>query len=297
MLSAQLERLQPLRKQLRLTTQWLRPYLHLCHLHRPVDLILLLLPALWTLSLGQGTPRYSDVVLLLLAASAFRCAAWVYNDLLDAKNLHDAPESFVSRGLVSARDSWRLFAGLLSLATLLLLFLDATAFLWGTLALGLLLGYPRIKRRTLLTQPYMGLCFAWMVTMTQVITPGIAAKSLWLLFTATLLWATASTLLYAIPRRAYEERVGIGSLASLLGDNSGIFVFIMQLFAVISLWFVGKQAELGNSYAFALLLALAQLPYQQWLLAKHPGSGATRAYRSNILFALIILAGLVGERL
>lgn len=292
-----LERLQPLRVKLHRTIQWLRPYLHICHLHRPVDLILLLLPALWTISLAREPLHYGEVLALLLAASAIRSAAWVYNDLFDALLLTDAPESFVTLGLVRSRDGWRLLCGLLGFATLMLLFLDTVAFLWGLMALGLLLGYPHIKRRTLLTQPYMGLCFAWMVAMAQLVSPGIDAKSLWLLFTATLLWATACTLLYAIPRRAYEERMGIGSLIYLMGDNSGMFVLILQLFATITLWFVGKQASLGSAFAVALLLALALLPYQQWLLTRHPGSGATRAYRSNILFGLVILIGLLGERL
>ena len=292
-----LERLQSLRVKLQQSIQWLRPYLHICHLHRPVDLILLLLPALWTLCLTSEPLNYGEVLALLLAASAIRSAAWVYNDLLDALLLTDAPESFVTLGLVRSRDGWRLFFGLLGFATLMLLFLDAAAFLWGLVALGLLLGYPHIKRRTLLTQPYMGLCFAWMVAMAQLVSPGIDAKSLWLLFTATLLWATACTILYAMPRRTYEERVGIGSLIYLMGANSGLFVLILQLFTTISLWFVGKQAGLGSAFSAALLLALALLPYQQWLLTRHPSSGATRAYRSNILFGLVILVGLLGEQL
>lgn len=291
------ERLQPVWRQLQQAIAWLRPYLHLCHLHRPVDLILLLLPALWVVCLAPGEIRYGELLALLLAATAFRCAAWVYNDLVDARDLTEAPESFIAIGLVSAHDGWRVLACLLTLATLMMLLLDGTPFLWGTVALGLLLGYPHLKRRTLLTQAYLGLCFAWMVAMARLLTPEVETKSLWLLFTATWLWATAYTLLYAMPRRDYEERAGIGSLLYLLGDNSGIFVFMLQLTAVISLWFAGKQASLGSGFATSLLLALALLPYQQWLLTRHPASGATRAYRSNILFGLIVLLGLIFERL
>ena len=98
-------------------------------------------------------------------------------------------------------------------------------------------------------------------------TPNISPKTLWLLFTATLLWATSFTLLYSMPRRDYEQRVGIGSLLYLLGDNTKVFVLILQVFAVISLWLVGKQAELGGYFSLFLLLALAQTPFQ------HPRQG------------------------
>ncbi len=298
------QRLQPrlqhaseeLQRRLVQVARWLRPYLHVCHLHRPVDLILLLLPGLWVISLGEGGIRYGEVLVLLLAATAVRGAAWVYNDLMDAKYLKEAPESFVTIGLITPRAGWALFAGLLGFSILLLLFLDAMAFVWGAIALVLLLGYPHIKRRTLLTQPYMGLCFAWMVPMAQLVSPGIASKSVWLLFTATWLWASANTLLYAMPRRAYELRVGIGSLNHLFGDNIGPFAIILQLIAAIALWFVSKQSELGDAFALALLAAMALLPYQQRLLIRHPNSGPTRAYRSNMLFGVVILLGLIGER-
>lgn len=292
-----LKRLQPLGCKLHWAYLPLRPYLHICHLHRPVDLILLLLPALWTTSLASGPLHYGELIALLLAATAIRCAAWVYNDLLDAALLPEAPESFITQGLVSRRHGWLLFTALLTAATLLLLALDSSALLWGSIALLLLLGYPHIKRRTLLTQAYMGLCFAWMVVMAQLITPGIATKVVWLLFTATLLWATANTILYAVPRHDYDERVGIGSLVFLFGKNSGMIVLFLQLFAAISLWFVGSQAGLGLPFGLGLLAAIAQIAQQQWLLSHHPGSGATRAYRSNILFGLAILLGLLGEKM
>ncbi len=304
-LKSRWQRLQPrlqqivseLLRRLVQAARWLRPYLHVCHLHRPVDLILLLLPGFWVISLSEGELRFGEVLALLLAATAVRCAAWVYNDLMDAKYLKEAPESFVTIGLITAQAGWALFAGLLGLATLLLLFLDAIAFAWGAIALGLLLGYPHIKRRTLLTQPYMGFCFAWMVPMAELVSPGIAAKSLWLLFTATWLWASANTLLYAMPRRSYEQRVGIGSLNHLFGDNIGPFAIILQLIAAIALWFVSKQSALGDAFAVALLAAMALLTYQQWLLTRHPNSGPTRAYRNNVLFGVLILLGLLGERL
>ena len=289
--------LESLRERLITLLRRLRPYLHICHLHRPVDLVLLLTPALWVACLGEGAPRYGELAALLLAATALRCAAWVYNDLLDARFLEEAPESFVARGLVSPREGWRLFAGLLGCAALLLLFLDPFAYLWGIGALALLLGYPFIKTRTLLTQPYMGICFAWIVPMAQLSVDGLAQKSVWLLFTATWLWGSANTLLYGMPRRDYETRIGIGSLNHLFGENAGVFAIILQLFAAISLWFVSKQSELGDPFAITLLTAMALLPYQQWLLSRHPGSGPTRAYRSNVLFGLVILIGLLAERL
>lgn len=290
-------RLQHAHRQLGEWRTQLRPYLYVCRLHRPVDLILLLLPLLWVAALRPGAIDYGALFVLIVATSAMRCAAWVYNDLLDTSMLPEAPESFITLKLATRHQGWLLLFGLLLFAALLLLFFDSSAFIWGAIALLLLLSYPFIKQKTLLTQPYIGLCFAWVVTLAQLLTPDIAAKTLWLLFTATLLWATANTLLYTLPRRDYEQRVGIGSLVYLFGNSSRVLILSLQLFSVIALWFVASQATLGGYFSIALLLTLALIPYQQWLLARDPEHGAVRAYRSNILLGSVILMGLIAERL
>jgi 4-hydroxybenzoate polyprenyltransferase len=270
-----------------------RRFLNICRLHRPTDIVLFLLPGLWSALLASGGElHWLPLLLLLGAALLIRCAAWVYNDWMESRLLEPAQESFIARKLVSPLEAQLLFSALLLLALLLIWPLGTPLLYYAIVALALLLGYPILKTRLLLTQPYLGSCYAWLVPMawaTQGVTPD---KSAWLLFTAVLLWATAFTTLYALPRRNYEQQVGIRSLAQLFGENSWLFILAMQFSALFTLWLIGRQLELNLFFRIGLATALLLLPYQHWLLFSHPQRGPRRSYRNQIWSGLALLCGI-----
>ena len=270
-----------------------RRYAYLCRLNRPTDLVLFLLPALWaSLLAADGQPHWDRLITLLLAATLLRCAAWVFNDWMESRLLPEAPESYLHRGVISLIEiQWLL--GLLTLgAVLLLLPLPAKLFYFAWPAPLLLAAYPFIKTRLLLTQPYLGFCYAWLVPLAYTAQGVMPGKPAWLLFTATLFWATAFTTLYTLPLRSYEQRLGIRSLSQLFGENSWFFVMAMQLAAIFSLWLAGGQLELGVFFSLGLVVAVMLQPYQQWLLFSHPVEGPLRAYRSQIWTGIAILCGI-----
>lgn len=270
----------------------LRRYAYLCRLNRPADLALFLLPGLWaSLLAANGHPHWGSVLTLLLAATLIRCAAWVFNDWMEARLLPEAPESYLGRGQVSLRQELGVLGLLLVAALLLLLPLPAKLFYYAWPAPLLLAAYPFIKTRLLLTQPYLGLCYAWLVPMAYTAQGVMPGKAAWLLFTGTLLWSSAFTTLYALPRRGYEQRVGIRSLAQLFSGNSWFFIMTMQLSAIFSLWLAGNQMELGIFFSLGLVVAVLLLPYQQWLLFSHPVEGPIHSYRSQVWTGIAILSG------
>ncbi len=270
-----------------------RRFFNICRLHRPTDIVLFLLPGLWAALLATGgAPQWLPLLSLLGAALLARCATWVFNDWMESQLLEPAQESFIARKLVSPLEAQLLFAVLLLLALLLIWPLGRPLLYYAIAALVLLLGYPIIKTRMLLTQPYLGLCYAWLIPMAWTVQGVTPDKSAWLLFTAVLLWATAFTTLYALPRRNYEQQVGIRSLALLFGENSWLFILVMQLSALFTLWLVGRQLELSLFFRIGLATALILLPYQHWLLFNHPQRGPRRSYRNQIWSGLAVLGGI-----
>jgi 4-hydroxybenzoate polyprenyltransferase len=240
---------------------------------------------------ADGNPRWGSVALLLAAAFLVRCAAWVFNDWLESRLLPEAPESFLARGVVSVKEEWWMLGLLLGGALLLLLPLPAELFYFAWAAPLLLAAYPFLKTRLLLTQPYLGLCHAWLVPLAYAAQGVLPGKTAWLLFTATLLWASAFTTLYALPRRSYEQRVGIRSLAQLFGGDSWLFITVLQLGAIFSLWLTGQQMALGLFFSLGLLVAILLIPYQLWLLFSHPLEGPLRSYRAQIWSGLAVMCG------
>lgn len=268
-------------------------YFYLCRLNHPTDLALLLLPGVWAALLAaDGAPRWGSVTLLLLAATLVRSAAWVFNDWMESRLLPEAPESFLARGVVSVKEERWVLGLLLGGALLLLLPLPGQLLYYAWAAPLLLAAYPFLKTRLLLTQPYLGLCYAWLVPLAYAAQGVMPGKSAWLLFVATLLWASAFTTLYALPRRSYEQRVGIRSLAQLFGNDSWLFITVLQLSAISSLWLAGRQAAPGIFFGLGLLVAVLLIPYQLWLLFSHPLQGPLRSYRSQVWSGLAILCGI-----
>ncbi len=271
----------------------LRRYTDPCRLNRPADLALFLLPGLWaSLLAANGLPHWSKVLALLLAAALIRCAAWLFDDWMESRLLPEAPESYLRQGAISLREAQWLLGILLAAALLLLLPLPAKLFYFAWPVPLLLAAYPFIKTRLLLTQLYLGLCYAWLVPLAYTAQGEMPGKAAWLLFTATLLWASAFATLYALPRRDYELRLGIRSLAQLFAGNSWFFIMVMQLSAFFSLWLAGRQMELGIFFDLGLVVAVLLLPYQQWLLFSHPVGGPLRSYRSQIWSGIAVLCGI-----
>ena len=270
-----------------------RPFLYLCRLHRPADIPLFLLPGMWASVLAaEGVPQTGPMLALLFAALLFRCAAWVFNDWMESRLLDEASESFIAHGIISQREAQFLFGGLLLAALIFLLPMGLPLLYFAAVAPLLLIGVPLLKTRLLLAQPYLGLCYAWIVPMAWSAQGVIPGKGAWLIFTAVLLLATGFNTLHAIPRRDYEQRSGIGSLAQLFGEKSWMLILATQLGAVLALWLAGRELQLGIFFSIALVVTLLLLPYQHWLHHTHINEGPMRSYRNHIWTTIAVFCGI-----
>lgn len=266
----------------------------LCRLHRPADLLLIWLALLqggWLAS--GGPPAVGPVVALLMAATLFRSALWSYNDLMEQRLMAMAPESLVAKRKVSRGFALWVSVGL-SVVALLLLPFELTTFAYALFALLLALGYPFIKLRSYLLQPYMALGVAWAIPLAYAVLGVAIDRAGWLLALANLLLATAAFTLYALPRHDYEQKVGIRSLAQLVGEG-GSFALIplLQWTALFALSLIGKQAKLGPLYDSGLYILIGLFLYQALLLHYFREKGATRqAFRLQIWMGVVLFGGL-----
>lgn len=269
-------------------------YLELTRLNQAEDLALLLLPALWASWLASaGEPNPTTVLLLLVAAAALRCAAWVFNDLTEAKLLRVAPDSMVAEGLVAQKKARDLFLGLCVAAAVATAALGLQILPYAPVALGLVLGYPFVKRKSFLVQIYMGTGFAWAVPMAYAAHGASPDKVTWLLFLGVLLWASAYFSLYAVPRVKYERTVGIHSLVQMFGLNFRPMVAVLQSGALLALYLAGRQGDLGPFFTLGLLVASGLVVYQQLLLyTRDVKEGAFSAYRMNIWLGIAVFCGI-----
>jgi 4-hydroxybenzoate polyprenyltransferase len=115
----------------------------------------------------------------------------------------------------------------------------------------------------------------------------------WLLFVATILWATAYDTMYGMVDREDDLKIGVKSTAILFGESDRLIIAIIQAVLLLALVFAGQAAGLGVYYYFGLLLATALLVYQQYLIRERRPAACFKAFLNNNWFGAAVFGGIV----
>jgi 4-hydroxybenzoate polyprenyltransferase len=274
-------------------------YAHLMRLHKPIGIYLLLWPTLWALWIaGEGRPDLLVLVVFVAGVVLMRSAGCVINDFADRNfdghvaRTRDRP---IAAGRVSTGEALLLFLGLCVSAFLLVLLMNSLT-VWLSLAACLLAAsYPFMKRYTHLPQVYLGVAFGWAVPMAFAAQTGEVPRTAWLLFIATVLWATAYDTMYGMVDREDDRKIGLKSTAILFGDADRLIIGIIQVLALCALALAGQAAGLGFYYYFGLLLATGLALYQQFLIRERRPEQCFKAFLNNNWFGAAVFSGIILE--
>ncbi len=272
--------------------QGLRDYLHLMRLHRPIGIFLLLWPALWALWIAsEGHPDLHVLAVMVLGVVLMRSAGCVINDYADrdidphVARTHDRP---IAAGRIQPRQALGLFAALCLIAFALVLTLNLLTILLSFVGLFLAVIYPFMKRYTYLPQVFLGAAFGWAVPMAYAAQTGAVSPVAWLLFIATVLWATAYDTMYAMTDREDDLQVGVKSTAILFGDADRLIVGLIQGLLLLDLFMIGQQAGLWAGYFVGLVFASVLLVYQQYLIRVRDPDACFQAFMNNNWFGAVV---------
>lgn len=277
--------------------QRLLQYAYLMRLHRPIGIFLLLWPALWALWIaGAGSPDPLVLFVFVAGVVLMRSAGCVINDYADRDfdpHVARTRERPIAAGQVTPREALILFAVLCLLALGLVLLMNSLT-IWLSLVGGLLaVTYPFMKRYTHLPQVYLGAAFGWAVPMAFAAQTGEVPRVAWLLFVATILWATAYDTMYGMVDREDDLKIGVKSTAILFGESDRLIIAIIQAVLLLALVLAGQAAGLGVYYYFGLLLATTLLVYQQYLIRERRPAACFKAFLNNNWFGAAVFGGIV----
>ena len=266
---------------------------------RPVGTLLLLWPtlaALWIASSGRPSPTL--VAIFVLGTIVMRAAGCVINDYAD-RHLDAHVERTRDRPLatraVSEFEALMLFAALLTIALVLVLFLNP---LTRWLALGgvvIATLYPFMKRWTYMPQAVLGAAFSWGIVMAFAATDGKLTDGAWLMSVASVLWIVAYDTLYAMVDRDDDLKVGIKSAAILFGSADLTIVAILQAATIVSLVLLGAHLHYGPAYFVGIAVAAGLFVYQQRLIRDRNPGRCFAAFRNNTWVGFALFAGTVVE--
>jgi 4-hydroxybenzoate polyprenyltransferase len=275
----------------------LRDYISLMRLDKPIGIFLLLWPALWALlvaSEGQPDPRV--LLIFVLGVILMRSAGCVINDYADRDidcHVSRTQNRPLTAGRVTAKEAMFLF-GLLSLGALLLVLqLNRLTILLSIVGAFLAVSYPFMKRFTYLPQVYLGAAFGWAVPMAFAAELNSVPPIAWLMFVATILWATAYDTMYAMVDRMDDIALGVKSTAILFGESDRQIIGLIQGLLLVCLVMIGYQAELGWIYYLGVCAATLLAGYQQYLIRFREREACFRAFLNNNWFGAVIFVGML----
>jgi 4-hydroxybenzoate polyprenyltransferase len=274
------------------------------------------LPVIYAAALLQGWPSLRVLGLILLAAVGGRVMAMGLNRLIDAAIDRRNPRTArreLARGAMAAGEAWAIIgvAGLLYLASAAAI--SPLCLQLAPIPVALFVGYPYLKRFTILAHLGLGLTWSlavlagWVATSPTVhrleeIGPvwlysfvwaaGREVGPLWLF---AFLWVTGFDIIYATMDEAFDRQAGLRSLPAALGkrralDIAAIF-HVLAFLSLVALWFDRP----GTARAVWPLAAIGALLVWEHLIAERKPETAFLQVNA-LIGALVLLLVLAGVR-
>jgi 4-hydroxybenzoate polyprenyltransferase len=284
---------------------FMRPYLRLMRLDRPIGAWLLYWPCVFGLILGAAAQgeRFPDIwyaVLCGLGAIVMRGAGCTYNDIVDrdfdakVERTRGRP---IPSGAVSVKAAWAFALVLAFTGLLVLLAFNRYAIVLGASSLFLVVVYPFMKRITWWPQAWLGLTFNWGTLFGFAAAAGTLTPAAYLFYAGCVFWTVGYDIIYAHQDKEDDILVGVKSAAIRLGANSMPWLYGFYAAAIAFMLAGGFVAGLGVWFALAMLVPTAHLLWQLHGLNVDDPKLCLRLFKSNrdtgALIAGALLVGLV----
>ena len=270
-------------------------YAQLVRLDKPIGILLLLWPtliALWIAAKGWPDPLVLFVfvtgVILMRSAG---CAVNDYADrFIDGKVKRTRQRPLVS-GKITETESLLVFASLSLVAFILVLLMNKLT-IWMSFG-GILLAasYPFMKRYHYFPQVHLGAAFGWSAPMAYTAQANEITAVTWLIFLATILWATAYDTMYAMVDYDDDIKIGVKSTAILFGNQDKLIIGIIQIMLIFDLLLIGHRTELGIIYYLGVAIAGLFAIYQQYLIKDRKRELCFQAFLNNNWLGLTLFIG------
>ncbi len=276
--------------------QRLWQYARLIRLDKPIGILLLLWPTLIALWIAAGGWPDTTVLLVFVAGVILmRSAGCAINDYADrhidnrVQRTKDRP---LTSGKISEKEALLVFATLSISAFLLVLLMNKLTIYMSFVGVALAASYPFMKRHHFLPQVHLGAAFGWAVPMAFTAQANEVTSITWLLFIATVLWATAYDTMYAMVDREDDLKIRVKSTAILFDTADKLIIGIIQGLLIACLLVIGHRAELGGFYYCGVFLATGFAIWQQYLIRNRLPADCFQAFLNNNWFGLVLFTGI-----
>ncbi len=272
-------------------------YIQLVRLDKPIGILLLLWPTLIALWIAaEGWPDPLVLFVFVMGVILMRSAGCAINDYADRHidgQVERTKQRPLASGKISETETLMIFASLSIIAFILVLFMNTLTILMSLGGILLAVSYPFMKRYHYLPQVHLGAAFGWSAPMAYTAQANEITVVTWLLFLATILWATAYDTMYAMVDYDDDIKIGVKSTAVLFGNQDKLIIGIIQILLILNLLLIGQRAELGNYYYLGVAAASLFSLYQQYLIKDRKRELCFKAFLNNNWLGLVLFIGVM----
>ena len=217
-----------------------------------------------------GLPTLQQILWIVVAMVGARTAAMAMNRLIDAEidarnprtAIRAIPAGLISRGLTLC---------FIIAATALMLIaaqmLNPLCLKLAPIALFFLLLYSYCKRFTALAHVVLGICLAAAPIGAWVAIRGTIDPPALILGAVVLFWVAGFDILYALQDLDFDRAAGLHSIPVLLGVTGSVRTArIFHTIMIALLFTLFNFMHLGTFFLLGMLVAIAMLAYEHWLL-------------------------------
>lgn len=270
--------------------------LQLMRIDKPIGILLLLWPTLWTLWLAAGGfPSWKNLILFSVGCVLMRSAGCVINDYADRnfdRHVHRTQKRPLTAGRIKQSHALLLCAGLCVISFFLVLLTNTLTIKLAFVALALAAVYPFCKRYTHMPQIVLGAAFGWSIPMAWAAQTNALAPQAWLIFAVALLWTLVYDTFYAMVDREDDLKIGIRSTAILFGDADRAITGVLQVLVLMGLLLMGKRFQLHWPYFIAVAISAGLFAWQQYLIRERQPAACFRAFLHNHWVGMVIFIGI-----
>jgi 4-hydroxybenzoate polyprenyltransferase len=272
-------------------------YAQLVRLDKPIGILLLLWPTLIALWIAAGGwPDIPVLMVFIAGVILMRSAGCAINDYADRhidNKVKRTKQRPLTSGKISEKEALLVFVSLSLLAFALVLLMNELT-IWMSLG-GVILAasYPFMKRYHYLPQVHLGAAYGWSVPMAYAAQANEVTAITWLIFLATILWATAYDTMYAMVDYDDDIKIGVKSTAILFGNQDRLIIGIIQLLLILNLILIGHRADLSGFYFLGIAAASLFAVYQQYLIRNRERDDCFKAFLNNNWFGMAVFIGVL----
>ncbi len=272
------------------------PWIRLLRLDRPIGILLLLWPTLWSLWLAaEGLPSFKNVMIFVFGCVLMRSAGCIINDYFDREidgHIERTKNRPLPMGEIRPQHALIMFLVLGLIAFFLVLLTNWLTILIAIGAVTITAIYPLLKRITNLPQLGLGIAWAFVVPMAFAAEKQYLIPETGYLCLLILSWTLMFDTYYALVDKEDDLKIGVKSTAILFGKYLLPIMISLKVFIISLSVLVGLLFDLMFPYYLGVFVASLFFLKHSFYLNKNEGTLFFKAFLENNYVGLAIFTGI-----